>query len=74
MGGRGASSGISTGNFSASKYLGSHGKMPRGRGMWIFETANGKSVTAYGSLPQAKKQAATEFKKMGEKGTIYIMP
>lgn len=61
-------------SFSTSQYQFSHGKMPRGTGMWAFEFA-GVTVFAPGtmSFAEAKKWATAEAKTRGV-STVKVMP
>lgn len=61
-------------SFSTVRYERSHMTRPRGRGLWLFETSEGKVYEAYGTLSEAKAKAKAEIKATGYSGTVYVMP
>ena len=50
--------------FNTNRYTFSHGKAPRGYGVWWFE-ARGQEVSFSGKYAEAKKQAAKWAKENG---------
>ena len=69
--------------FSNRAYERSHGKMPKGTGMWGFALHSNPEPDEmqffYGSLTQAKAQAKAHYAQVAQQNgtslmTIYIMP
>jgi hypothetical protein len=65
-------------SFDTTIYEGSHGKLPRGEGMWIFSIRNRRGrrelyFAPYGTLTAAKTHAK-EFFKNSSADIIHIMP
>lgn len=56
-----------------SKYERTHGKMPRGYGMWIFEAEDGTWYEELGTYTEAKKTAIKKAKADG-KQYLKTMP
>jgi hypothetical protein len=69
-----------TTTFTVVPYLRSHGRSPRGRGVWAFQRARNASAFSYdlngpveffsGSLAEAKKLA----RQAGMTGVVAILP
>lgn len=55
--------------FSNWEYMKSHGKAPKGRGMWFF-SFEGYEFEAWGSLTEAKKACREYVKKVAPKGYV----
>lgn len=57
-----------------SKYEISHGRSPRGTGMWMFSISGGitDAVTVRGSFTAAKRQAAETFR--GKCFRFFVLP
>lgn len=52
-----------------SKYFFSHGKQPKGRGLWMFENGVGTTICFHGTYTQAKKEAQKVMS-----GVIQVCP
>lgn len=62
---------------NTSKYVNSHGKDPRGYGVWGFEILNETYfyTGAYGQVvSRAKREACIQFTKLSTAGQIYVLP
>lgn len=57
--------------FTTREYEASHGKKPRGRGVWWFDI-DGNEFQAYGTLTEAKKQCVKHIKETVPEGIIYV--
>ena len=55
--------------FNTSKYMGAHGKEPKGTGVWAFKVGDEEFMTKSMSYADAKKEAA---KKAKEKGARFV--
>ncbi len=66
--------------FSSIEYEISNGRKPKGTGSWAFSTERNPKVEDmwffFGTLAEAKKQAAAKAKAMGIPSgtTLYILP
>ena len=61
-------------NFMTREYEASHGKKPRGKGLWWFEIQD-EEFQAYGTLTEAKKACREHIKQMAPKqytDTVYV--
>ena len=58
-------------NFTTREYEASHGKKPRGRGVWWFDI-DGYEFEAYGTLTEAKNQCVKHIKETIPEGIIYV--
>lgn len=62
---------------NTAHYVTSHGKAPRGYGVWGFEILNETYfyTGAYGqAVSRAKKEACIQFTKISTSGQIYVLP
>ena len=59
--------------FTTRDYEASHGRKPRGRGLWWFDI-DGNEFLVYGTLTEAKKQCRQHIKETIPEGkfTVYV--
>ena len=59
--------------FTTRDYEASHGRKPRGRGLWLFDI-DGNEFLVYGTLTEAKKQCRQHIKETIPEGkfTVYV--
>ncbi len=60
--------------FSTRKFKISHGKEPKGFGMWAFETEAGQTLFHTGTFSQAKKSIRERVKHLSGNGLINVLP
>ena len=58
---------------STTSYENSHGRKPRGRGMWMFLLANGYTMSGCDTYTEARKGCAEEARKMGTR-LVEVLP
>ena len=63
-----------TPSIETNRYFNSHMKTPRGRGLWLFETAARAVVFEFnGSYAEAKK-AAQDWARANGQAALYVCP
>jgi hypothetical protein len=65
--------------FDTNKYVASHGKAPRGRGLWCFAQPNEVNdqyshMFFNGLYSDCKKEAAAYFGKYNDVFSLIVMP
>ncbi len=58
--------------FNTSKYMGAHGKEPKGTGVWAFKVGDEEFMTKSMSYTDAKKEAAKKAKEKGARSVTVL--
>lgn len=56
------------------RYFRSHGKLPRGPGLWLFETASGDVVVEVNASYGVAKAHAIAQGKLAGRSLLYVCP
>lgn len=57
-----------------TRYQASHTKQPKGRGMWMFETRDGRVIGDYNGTYSDAKKFAKEYGAMFNEPVLYVCP
>ena len=65
---------MTTTRIETTRYQASHNKAPKGRGLWMFETASREVVVQHNGTYAEAKQAAIAHGKQHGHAALYVCP
>lgn len=65
---------MTTTRIETTRYQASHGKTPKGRGLWLFETASREAVAQHNGTYAEAKRAAIAFGKQRGHIVLHVCP